>query len=57
VEFKLSNLIDEVESLEILKKIVDKLVDEKKIEALTNDFDRYLYLKDIKDRISKLKQE
>jgi DNA helicase-2/ATP-dependent DNA helicase PcrA len=43
--------------LEVLKKIIDKLVDEKKIEALTSDFDRYLYLKDIKDRISKLKQE
>jgi hypothetical protein len=57
VEFKLSNLIDEVESLEVLKKIIDKLVDEKKIETLTNDSDKYLYLKDIKDRISKLKQE
>jgi hypothetical protein len=57
VEFKLSSLIDEVEGLEIIKKITDKLIDEKKIEALTNDFDRYLYLKDIKDRITKLKQE
>ncbi|MDR1944928.1 MAG: hypothetical protein LBQ59_02305 [Candidatus Peribacteria bacterium] len=57
MEFKLSSLIDEVEGLEIIKKITDKLIDEKKIEALTNDFDRYLYLKDIKDRITKLKQE
>jgi hypothetical protein len=40
-----------------LKKITDKLVETKQIEALTNDFDRYLYLRDIKDRISKLKQE
>jgi superfamily I DNA/RNA helicase len=57
VEFKLNTLIDEVESLEILKQIIDKLVTEKKVEFLTNSFDKYLYLRDIKDRITKLKQE
>lgn len=57
VEFKLSILIDEVEGLEILKKIIDRLIETDQVEVLTNDFDRYLYLRDIKDRITKLKQE
>jgi hypothetical protein len=40
-----------------LKKIIDRLIETDQVEVLTNDFDRYLYLRDIKDRITKLKQE
>lgn len=57
VEFKLSTLVDEVESLEILKEITDNLTSSSKVVELTNDYDKYLYLRDIKSRISTLKQE
>lgn len=57
IEYKASILIDEVEGLEVLKNIIDELAEEKKLEALVSSFDKYLYLKEIKDRISKLKQE
>ena len=57
VEFKLATLVDDVESLEILKNITDKLIEKWQIESLTNDYDKYLYLRDIKSRISSLKQE
>jgi hypothetical protein len=50
-------LVDDVESFEIIKNITDRLVEEKKLEALLADSDKYFYLRDIKDRISKLKQE
>jgi DNA helicase II / ATP-dependent DNA helicase PcrA len=46
-----------VDSLEILKKITDNLLKDKLIENLTNDYDSYFYLRDIKSRISNLKQE
>ena len=57
IEYKAWSLIDDVESLEIIKKITDKLVGEKKITELTTDYDKYFYLRDIKSRISNLKQE
>ncbi|MDD3793584.1 MAG: ATP-dependent DNA helicase [Candidatus Gracilibacteria bacterium] len=57
IEYKASTAIDEVESLEIIKQIIDELVAEKIIVELTNDFDKYLYLRDIKGRISTLKTE
>ncbi|MDD2907304.1 MAG: ATP-dependent helicase [Candidatus Gracilibacteria bacterium] len=57
IEYKAGNLIDDVDSLEIIKKITDKLVDEKKVTSLVTDYDRYFYLRDIKSRISNLKQE
>jgi hypothetical protein len=40
-----------VESLEILKNILDAEVQNKNIEVLTNEYDPYLYLQDIKNRI------
>ena len=57
LEYKAWTPIDEVDSLEALKNIIDKLVDEKRITELTNDYDKYFYLRDIKSRISNLKQE
>lgn len=57
IEFKAWNAIDEVDSLEIIRKIIDKLVEKKEIEELTNSYDKYFYLRDIKSRISTLKQE
>lgn len=57
IEYKASTAIDEVESLEIIKQIIDELVAEKSLVELTNDFDKYLYLRDIKSRISTLKTE
>lgn len=57
IEFKLSSLIDEVDSLELLREITDKLTEDKKIENLTSDYDKYFYLRDIKSKIWILKQE
>ncbi len=57
IEFKAGTAIDDVDSFEILKKITDKLLKEKMIEDLTTDYDPYFYLRDIKSRISNLKQE
>jgi len=57
IEFKAWTAIDDVESLEIIKKITDKLVEENKITELVSDYDRYFYLRDIKSRVSTLKQE
>jgi hypothetical protein len=39
--------IDEVDIIEIIKDIIDKLIEKKKIVELTNDFDKYYYLKSI----------
>lgn len=55
--FKAWNLIDEVDSLEILKNIIDEEITNKNIKLLTNDNDRFFYLKDIRSYISTLKQE
>lgn len=57
IEFKAWIAIDEVESLEIIKKITDKLVEENQISELISDYDRYFYLRDIKSRVSTIKQE
>jgi DNA helicase II / ATP-dependent DNA helicase PcrA len=57
IDFKAWTAIDDVDSLEILKKITDNLLKDKLIENLTNDYDSYFYLRDIKSRISNLKQE
>ncbi len=57
IEYKASNSIDDVEALEILKNILDELIDSKQILFLTSDYDRHYYLRDIKSSISNLKQE
>ena len=57
LEYKAWIPIDDVDALEAIKIITDKLIKDKKIEALTNDYDKYLYLRDIKAKISNLKQE
>lgn len=57
LEYKAWTPIDDVDSLEAIKSITDKLIKEKSIEALTNDYDKYFYLRDIKSKISNLKQE
>lgn len=57
IEYKAWIAIDEVDSLEWLKKITDDLVEEKLIENLTTDYDKYFYLRDIKSKIGNLKQE
>lgn len=57
VEFKAGTLIDEIESLEIIKTILDKMIADWRIVELKSDADKYLYLRDIKSRISTLKQE
>ena len=57
IEYKAWTPIDDVDSLEALKKITDELIEDKLIEALTTDYDKYFYLRDIKTRIWNLKQE
>ncbi len=57
LEYKAGSPIDDVDALEAIKSITDKLIKEKKIEALTTDYDKYFYLRDIKGKISNLKQE
>ncbi|MDD5769435.1 MAG: ATP-dependent DNA helicase [Candidatus Gracilibacteria bacterium] len=57
LQFKAGNAIDEIDSLELLKNILDKEISNRNIETLTNEHDRFLYLRDIKSRISTLKQE
>lgn len=57
IEYKAGTPIDEVEWLEILKKIIDELYEQGKLEALVTSYDRYFYLRDISMRINNLKQE
>jgi len=57
LEYKAWTPIDDVDWLEAIKHITDKLIKEKRIEGLTTDYDPYFYLRDIKSRISNLKQE
>jgi len=57
VEFKASSTIDDIESLQVLTDILDKNIKSWNIEYLFTAFDRYMYLRDIKDRIWKLKWE
>ena len=56
-EYRASNTIDDIESLEVLTKILDENIKNGNIEYLFTPFDRHLYLRDIKDRIGKLKWE
>jgi len=37
-----------VEALEIIKEILDNLIKNKEVVELTNDYDKYYYLRDIK---------
>ncbi len=55
--FKASSTIDDIESLQVLTDILDKYIKNNNIEYLFTAFDRYMYLRDIKDRIWKLKWE
>jgi len=48
IEYKASTTIDDVEALEIIKEILDNLIKEKSVVELTNDYDKYYYLRDIK---------
>lgn len=54
---KTSALIDDVDSLELLSEIIEKLVNEKKLEYLFTPYDKLFYLSDIKRAIWNLKQE
>ena len=56
-EFKASITIDDIESLQVLTDIIDTNIKNNNIEYLFTAFDRYMYLRDIKDRIGKLKAE
>ena len=51
------NTIDDIESLEVLTYLIDKNIKNGSLELLFTPFDRYMYLRDIKDRIWKLKWE
>ncbi len=57
LEYNATEAIDDVESIEILKHLLDQLYKEKNISELYPAFDNYFYLRDIKWNISKLKQE
>lgn len=57
IKQKAAKAIDSVDNLEILKNILDKLIDEKEIEILTSDYDKYYYLRTIESKISVLKNE
>ncbi len=57
IEYKAGTPIDEVEALEILKKIIDELYEKERLEALVTSYDKYFYLRDISMRINNLKQE
>jgi hypothetical protein len=48
---KTSVLIDDVDSLEVLSEIIEKLVNEKKLEYLFTPYDKLFYLSDIKRAI------
>jgi len=57
IEERALNSIDEVEQLEILVHIFDTCCKDHSFEFLFSAFDNHYYLRDIRDRISKLKQE
>ena len=57
IEERAQSSIDEVEQLEILVEIFDRCCKEHTFEFLFSAYDRHYYLRDIRDRISKLKQE
>lgn len=53
LEYRALRSIDDIEQIEILELIIDS----GNYEALSSQFDKYFYLKDIKSSLSKLKQE
>jgi len=53
LEYRAFNTIDDITQIELLEEIIDS----GNYEALSSQYDKYHYLKSIKDRISKLKQE
>lgn len=53
LKFRALRPIDEIEALEILEQVIDW----GDFKALRSDYDKYFYIRSIKDRISKLKQE
>ncbi|RAL56606.1 hypothetical protein BLD25_03010 [Candidatus Gracilibacteria bacterium GN02-872] len=57
IEQKTGTAIDTVDALEILKKILDNLVEKKEIQELISDYDKYYYLRTIESKISVLKNE
>lgn len=57
IEERAWSTIDEIESFEILTKIIDENISNWNLKELYSDSERYFYLRDIKDRISKLKGE
>lgn len=57
LEYKASDAIDDIDGLEILKSILDELYKNEQIEDLYPPFNPYFYLRDIKWKISNLKQE
>ncbi len=57
IEEKAKSIIDEIESYEILSNILDEYIKKEEINELFSPQDRYMYLRDIKDRIGKLKTE
>jgi hypothetical protein len=50
-EQKASETIDDIDSLQALTKILDLNIKSGNVEYLFNAFERYMYLRDIKDRI------
>jgi len=53
LEFRAFKTIDEIEQIEIFEQIIDS----GNYEALSSQYEKYFYLKDIKSSISKFKQE
>lgn len=57
LEERAKQTIDDIESYEILSQLLDSYISDGMIKELFSTMDRFAYLKDIKDRISKLKSE
>ncbi|EKE29887.1 MAG: UvrD/REP helicase [uncultured bacterium (gcode 4)] len=53
LEYRAFRTLDDIEQIELYENIID----EWKYEALSSDYDKYFYLRTIKDKVSKLKQE
>jgi len=56
-EFKAWTPIDEVDTMEMLSDILDEMIKSWDITVLKSENDNYFYLRDIKQRITTLKQE
>ncbi len=56
-EFKASDTIDDIDALQALSTILESAIAEDRLKYLFNAHDRQMYLRDIKDRIWKLKGE